>query len=1680
MKKIYFPFILLLMFQAYLFSKDINILSMSKDKIVLEFQVTDYKIENKDINGEIYQIIKPDFEGIIESRQGAPRLPYFSKSVGLPIDGDMNYKILQKRFEKKQNINLMPIQKIIATYDDNRNEKFIKDEKIYSKNRLYPGKFVTLSSPIFVRDRKMASFHIHPFQYNPAKKELTVLTYLKLEITLSGDKTVSRDWQESNNFIDKYADEFFINNKFSKKWRKPREVAESYPTYRDDNDITQIQLIVDEDGIYKITKEYLVSQIEQFMTDNEIENPVAIDWDTIDPRYLELYDETGPVPIRFYGESDGHFDDNDYFEFYGHIHHGEHSYYDHYTTRNTYILKLTDHLGSRMVVENGGLTETNSANYIQPSSFLCTEHFEKQLISEALGFQKPGFYREDTFFWDKISAPSMKSWKFTLHNPQRTEYKSFTAKVCLWGLTQIEDLPPDQQYDHFAIVNINTDLINQLYWRGQKEKILQTAQPRSNIDLHDGDNYLYVSLPGLEGISTEQVLLDYFEVSYWREFKAFEDYLEFQKPVDTPYGLYQFQIDNFTNSDISVYKIGSSYFENLQIEPLQESGNQLYRLTFQDSIVSPNVTYIAVTEEQKKLPYMIRPDVPSNLKSPNNMADYVIITPEVFAKQEAMNTLVDLWNGLGHYVKVVTTEDIYDEFNHGMRSAFAIKDFIKYAYNNWQSPQLTHVLLLGDGLLDERDFSPLAQYNFIPIYPIWINPLWPDYKRGRGIIPSDNWYACIVGDDLAPDVDIGRIPIWNKNQVEDIANKSKQYMEDPNYATLWHSHITLCAGGKDNSENGNIFADQEEEIKRNFIPLSYNTTRVYTLTDGYPDSFHGTSADLINSINEGTMFVNFMGHGSSGVWADYGLFEVPAVEALSNRRYPLFASLSCFGADFTNAQDEKSIGEKLVNSPNKGGIGFMGFTGYGLLNQDLFVGEYMIGGMFKKNIKNVGDLMNYTKIKFLSQYGVGNNNVFYITQDLVGTFTYLGDPMIEFYYPQEKEITLEKYNLAPFDTLKMSANIQNNISEGKFVLYNTDDIQLPLNEYYPLMHPAIDGVVSASDYIIPDSLGIYTGMVKFYGYSQDDEFMGHINYTVGQSAFNNITLEPQFPSSRDSVYISGDFFDLDGIRKVVCVNDYQSHHVIHDMELLQNTRYRTIEPFIPQETNKTIPYHFEITDLNGNITISDQLKYKVSGVNFILSDIHLSEYNDSLAIKVMLRNGGNLDAEPTDVRLYDYTNNNPVLIKTDYIDTLRTLESRWLNITLPPITKRIKFLVYVNQLQEKYDGRDSLSTGYYDMNVFTVGVQDTTVFSLDNNLEAYFPKDVVSFPSLFYINQTYFEDTDYYEPLNQPDLQKIMMRNIQGQTDPSYSTIYEINALNKDCLADTLGHFINGKRITLRFKYNSTDSETQAAETSGDFSVYMWQDDFKKWIFMARGAVPQNDEVVYYADRIGTYAIFINNDKKPPSIEANVEGQEFSNGGFVSKNGIVSFLLSDANGIDIFTNNITIELNGSPIDPSQYTYSYDRGHLTHIPLKYQLDNLPKGEYNFSVICTDINGNATISDIPFKVNDAFDLINVANYPNPVITHTTNPDNEGNTRFTYVLTDDADYVEIKVYTVSGRLVKTFKNLPSSIGYHEYPRTVKGWDCRDEDGRFLANGTYFYRIMAKKGKKKIEKIMKMAILK
>jgi len=129
-------------------------------------------------------------------------------------------------------------------------------------------------------------------------------------------------------------------------------------------------------------------------------------------------------------------------------------------------------------------------------------------------------------------------------------------------------------------------------------------------------------------------------------------------------------------------------------------------------------------------------------------------------------------------------------------------------------------------------------------------------------------------------------------------------------------------------------------------------------------------------------------------------------------------------------------------------------------------------------------------------------------------------------------------------------------------------------------------------------------------------------------------------------------------------------------------------------------------------------------------------------------------------------------------------------------------------------------------------------------------------------------------------------------------------------------------------------------------------------------------------------------------------------------------------------------------------------------------DLPNGTYRLQVTATDTSENTTKLDTIFTLDEAVNISDAFNVPNPV--------EDGKTFFTYKLVQPSDKVTIKIYTVSGRLIKTISDASAERGNNE-----TFWDGRDETGIRCANGVYLYRVIAKTQNSSVEKIGKLAIL-
>ncbi|MBU0502300.1 MAG: hypothetical protein KJ811_03525, partial [Candidatus Margulisbacteria bacterium] len=155
-------------------------------------------------------------------------------------------------------------------------------------------------------------------------------------------------------------------------------------------------------------------------------------------------------------------------------------------------------------------------------------------------------------------------------------------------------------------------------------------------------------------------------------------------------------------------------------------------------------------------------------------------------------------------------------------------------------------------------------------------------------------------------------------------------------------------------------------------------------------------------------------------------------------------------------------------------------------------------------------------------------------------------------------------------------------------------------------------------------------------------------------------------------------------------------------------------------------------------------------------------------------------------------------------------------------------------------------------------------------------------------------------------------------------------------------------------------------------------------------------------------------------------------------------------------------------DPTLYNYTYTI---------HEFDpGLDRDTYYWRVTALSTNEAATSEAWSFTVTPDLTLTKVTNYPNPF-----NPNHEP-TNIRYRLGSDAESVKIRIYDITGALVKEITNCDtegegSSVWdkYHDVE-----WDGKNGRGDIVVNGIYPFEVIATGGGKSVSKRGKIAVLK
>ena len=375
-----------------------------------------------------------------------------------------------------------------------------------------------------------------------------------------------------------------------------------------------------------------------------------------------------------------------------------------------------------------------------------------------------------------------------------------------------------------------------------------TKYLRSQDELVDAKNGYNVIRCSKVDVTTEENALSYpyhiyinsFDVEYVRLLNAVNDYLLFQSPKShdsyevRKHRKLEYKISGFLDPNIELFETDGSVLlakiknpsvkrvaltnedrERLQDKyqeehPVQSSAEEeeqiaapaIDNFAINVPTIGYNVTFhypdthdaqfISVSQSGSLKPARVVKvrDMEMQLKDTSNGADYIIITHPIF--MESAQRLGD-WRrtpkGGNYRVKVVDVTDIYDEFNDGMVSPQAIKDFLEYAYFNWQQPAVSYVVLFGDGTSDFKGIDkttypePPELSGYIPPHYVWTT---------YGDTSTDHWYTTVSGIDMLPDFFIGRLSVETQDEAAAVVDKIVQY-DDSRPNGPWRRRIISIA-----------------------------------------------------------------------------------------------------------------------------------------------------------------------------------------------------------------------------------------------------------------------------------------------------------------------------------------------------------------------------------------------------------------------------------------------------------------------------------------------------------------------------------------------------------------------------------------------------------------------------------------------------------------------------------------------------------------------------------------------------------------------------------------------------------------------------------------------------------------------------------------------------------------------
>ena len=723
------------------------------------------------------------------------------------------------------------------------------------------------------------------------------------------------------------------------------------------------RVLVNEPGIYELTYQDLQA--------------AGLPVDSLDPRTLRLLNFGKEVAITVTGEDDSRLDSTDKLLFFGR------GVDTRYTDVHVYWLTFGHGQGLRMAEHPSSVGAAQAGYTIHILHSEENNHYVPSL---------PMAEGHDHWFGGLITVSGHNN---SAHRDIPFHVTDPAAGVHNATLTL--QLGGNMNAVHHLRVYVNDVLIHDDAWHGRTLYRTSITFPQPNLQA--GSNAVRLEFVNdASDQRIDQIYVDWLELAYARRLATDEDHLEFAKEDPAPR---TFQIEGFSSSQLELYDITTpDATARIVGWRAVATGDGHYRLEFGETHAGSR-RYWAQTTAQRKKPLAIQPkaSMARPLASPENGADYLVIYHPDFSS--AIEPLLAHRSAQGYRVMAVSTKAVYDEFGYGMMSAEAIRDFLVYAYAHWQRPAPSFVLLVGDGTYDPRRYLSSSGDTYLPPFLAVVDPT-------LGETATDNRFAAVAGDDILPDIHVGRLPANSPAETTAMVNKILTYERTPIDAD-WTKRILFVT---DNLEGGGgNFYELSDAIADGYVDPPANTTRLipddYQRTKLYLDRTCVSGADCRQKMaqalnNQGALFVSYIGHGTKTFWAQEKIWDVTAASQMQNGdKLPIMLPMTCNEGYFHEAnRTAQSTSEAAVRLPDHGAVASWAPTGYGLSQGHDYLERGFFLSVFHGSGQRIGPATTAGKLYLIANAPSGT----YI--DLIDTFLLMGDPALQLplaaaTYPQQ-------------------------------------------------------------------------------------------------------------------------------------------------------------------------------------------------------------------------------------------------------------------------------------------------------------------------------------------------------------------------------------------------------------------------------------------------------------------------------------------------------------------------------------------------------------------------------------------------------------------------------------------------------------------------------------------------------